>query len=325
MPYAYDIFFYEAFSEEAATIRAQLPKTVRAGFAAETIQEQQHEHCPAPIISVRTQSRIPNSWSTQLNAIITRSTGYDHILRYRQACGVEVAACHLPLYCHRAVAEQAMTLWMMLLRRIPQQLLQFSTFNRSGLTGRECAAKTLLVVGVGNIGYQVVDIGRGLQMKVLGVDIEQRHPDVDYVSIEDGLAVADIVVCAMNLTNDNDGYFDKARWQQLKPGGLFINISRGELALPQHLLKALANQQLTGIALDVYADESTLGNTLRAGQHSKSDDPLVAAHRQLHAHPQVICTPHNAFNTSEALQRKAQQSVDQYHYFLQHGHFEWDI
>jgi ribose 5-phosphate isomerase B len=46
-----------------------------------------------------------------------------------------------------------------LLRRLPRQLRQFGSFQRDGLTGAECRGRTLLVVGVGNIGHEVVDLG----------------------------------------------------------------------------------------------------------------------------------------------------------------------
>ena len=55
-----------------------------------------------------------------------------------------------------------MLLWTALLRNLPGQSENFASFNRDGLTGWECEDKTLLVVGVGNIGYEVVKIGQGL-------------------------------------------------------------------------------------------------------------------------------------------------------------------
>jgi Phosphoglycerate dehydrogenase and related dehydrogenases len=75
---------------------------------------------------------------------------------------------------------------MSLLRKLPQQIEQFKSFNRDGLTGGECERKTLLVVGVGNVGYEVVRIGKGLDMEVLGVDVVKKHSSVSYVSIEEG-------------------------------------------------------------------------------------------------------------------------------------------
>ena len=60
-----------------------------------------------------------------------------------------------------------LSLW----RKLPQQIRQFDTFNRDGLCGRECKDKTMLVVGVGNVGSETVRLMTGMGMKVLGVDL----------------------------------------------------------------------------------------------------------------------------------------------------------
>ena len=64
-----------------------------------------------------------------------------------------------------------MLLWMALLRKLPAQMQHFTSFNRDDLTGSECAGKKLLVVGVGNIGSEIVKLGLGLGMAVRGVDL----------------------------------------------------------------------------------------------------------------------------------------------------------
>ena len=208
---------------------------------------------------------------------------------------------------------------MALLRNLQTQIDNFPRFNRDGLTGRECAHKTLLVVGVGNIGYEVVRIGRGLDMNVLGVDIVERHPSVVYVPINEGLPAADIIVCAMNLTADNPGYFSYRLLQKAKPGAVFINISRGELSPAGDLLRLLDENHLVGVGLDVFNHESELAGSLREGR--KSNDSEVVDLLQLGGRPNVILTPHNGFNTREAVARKARLSVEQAEHFLKHGEF----
>jgi len=313
------IFFFEAFEEEAAEIRRFLPDHVEAGFSWKTIQEYGSDQLPASIISVRTQSAIPEAWAGQLQAILTRSTGYDHLTAYRQRTGVDVHCGYLPLYCNRAVAEQAMLLWMSLMRKLPQQVTNFRNFHRDGITGRETEKKKLLVVGVGNIGSQVARIGRGLDMDVLCVDIDKKYPDEKYVSIEEGLSVADVVVCAMNLTEQNYGYFNYQRLKQAKPGLVFINISRGEQSPSTDLLRLLDEEHLSGVGMDVYINEKELAVSLRDGKSSK--DTEVEATLTLSEKPNVIFTPHNAFNTVEAVEKKAGESVDQLMHYLEHGKF----
>ena len=95
---------------------------------------------------------------------------------------------YLPRYCNRAVAEQVLLMWLALLRRLPRQVQQFHRFERDGLTGAESQGKTLAVVGVGNIGAEVVKIGKAMDMEVLGVDIVERHDFVHYVEIDEALS-----------------------------------------------------------------------------------------------------------------------------------------
>ena len=199
----YDIFFYEAFEEEAAALRRVLPGDLRAGFTADTIQEYGRAAPESPLISIRTQSVVPGEWAGMLDGILSRSTGYDHLVAYCQANRPALPVGYLPLYCAQAVAEQALLLWLALLRHLKRQVRQVETFERDGLTGRECRGRRLLVVGVGNIGHAVVMIGTGLGMEVRGVDLVERHADVAYVGLDAGLPWADIVVCAMNLTADH--------------------------------------------------------------------------------------------------------------------------
>lgn len=317
------IFFYEAFEEEAHALRHYLGPGIKTGFTWQTIQEHGQTAPPAPIISIRTQSILPVSWATKVAGILTRSTGYDHIKTYIKQCKKNIPCGRLPLYCSRAVAEQTMLLWMSLLRKLKQQMIHFADFNRDGLTGQECEHKTLLVVGVGNIGYEVVRIGKGLGMKVLGVDIVKKHSSVSYVSIEEGLRKADIIVCAMNLTADNAGYFNYRLLKKAKSGAIFVNIARGEQSPSTDLLRLLEEGRLGGIALDVFNNERELAVSLRKGR--SSSDSEVQATLSLAKHPNVILTPHNAFNTREAVDRKADHSIQQINHFLKYGEFLWPV
>jgi D-lactate dehydrogenase len=298
-----------------------LPADIRAGFNAETIQEAGHSSPPARLISIRTQSLLPPAWAVSLDAILTRSTGYDHLLAYAAQVKVPPALGYLPHYCERAVAEQAALMWLALLRRLPRQIEQFRTFCRDGVTGAECQGRTLVVVGVGNIGGEVCRLGRALGMRVLGVDLAPQFTDIEYVDINAALPLADVVVCAMDLNASNQGFFAASRLNRCKPGAIFVNVSRGELSPSTALLAALRSGRLGGVGLDVYDHEMELGDSLRAGR--TSDDAEVRATLELVQCDNVICTPHNAFNTAEALRRKCEHSVQQIATFRRTGQFEW--
>jgi D-lactate dehydrogenase len=70
---------------------------------------------------------------------------------------------------------------------------------------------------------------------------------------------------------------------------------------------------LGGVALDVFENESAVATGLRSGE---GDFPLLNR-------PNVILTPHNAFNTGEAVERKSEQSAQQVVHFLGQGVFRW--
>jgi D-lactate dehydrogenase len=318
-----DIFFFEAFEEEDRHLRAILPGSLHAGFTWKTIQESGIAAPPAPVISTRTQSVIPDSWAESLTAVITRSTGYDHIAAWLSRTQIPVPCCYLPLYCSRSVAEQALLMWLALLRKLPRQCARFNTFNRDGITGSECTGKTLTVVGAGNIGYELVKIGIGLNMTVRAVDIVKRHPDVTYVSQNEGLATADVLVCSMNLTRRNIGYFNAETLAVMKQGAIFINVARGEMSPPRDMLAMLENGHLGGVGLDVFWREAELAVMLRSGM--TRDIPEFHALMALAKRPDVVLTPHNAFNTHEALMRKARQTVEQLQQFMLRGSFTWPV
>jgi len=318
-----EVYFYEAFAEEERELRRFLPPDMRAGFTWKTVQEANDAAPPAPIISIRTQSRIPPAWAEKLRGILARATGYDHLLRYRRECGRDIAAGYLPLYCARAVAEQAALLWMALLRKLPRQVEQFSRFHRDGITGRECERRRLLVVGVGHIGSEIVRVAQGLGMDVRGVDIVRKHDFVRYTTIDDGLPWAEVIVCAMNLTPENEGYFNYSRLKRARPGAVFVNVARGEHSPATDLLRLMDEGHLAGVGLDVFEEEAEVAVALRRGCAGAS--PRVRAALALSERPNVICTPHNAFNTAEAVERKARQSAEQISHFLRHGAFLWAV
>ena len=67
----------------------------------------------------------------------------------------------------------------------------------------------------------------------------------------------------------------------------------------------------------------TLAHVLR--QQETVTDELIKATLRLAEYPNVILTPHNSFNTNEAVQRKAEQSVQQVEYYLKYDNFKWTV
>ena len=317
----FDIFFFEAFEEEERKLKEYLPDRINAAFSWKTIQEYGSELPPAKVISTRTQSEYPVHWADKLDAILSRSTGYDHLHSYMKKAGRNINCGYLPLYCNRAVAEHALMLWMALLRKLPQQIKQFNDFKRDGLTGSEVGSKNLVVYGVGNIGSEVCKIGEGLGMNVYGVEIDIKHPSFSYIGKVEAITLADIIVCAMNLNEGNRSYFNAEYLQQAKKGCIFVNVSRGEISPSSELLSLV--DHLGGIGLDVFNEEKDLANSLRSGKASDLKETLAAI--ELAKKLNVICTPHNAFNSAEAVHNKSEQSIQQIIEYFGRGAFIWKV
>lgn len=296
--------FYEVFKEEAAALRRFLPQGIKAHFTSKTVQESGDKNPPAPFISVRTQSVIPPAWARHLSGILTRSTGYDHLLAYHRDYGVPCSS--LPEYCSRAVAEQAILLVMALARKLPLQMRNFKKFRRDDVTGSELAGKNCSVVGVGRIGQEVVDLARGLRMNVAGVDLNPGIQDISYLSLSAGLRWAQVVVCCLPLTDKTRDLLNYAALRQARRETIFVNVGRGEVAPLKDLGRLLDEGRLCGVGLDVYEKEQQLSDALRGGKAS----PAVKVIQRLQKRSDVIFTPHNAFNTHESVERKARLSAE---------------
>jgi D-lactate dehydrogenase len=209
-----------------------------------------------------------------------------------------------------------------LLRKFPQQLEQFEVFHRDGLTGGEAKGRRALIVGVGNIGWEIVGLARGLGMEVRGVDLVRRVKGVKYVDLREGIAWADVVFCALPLTKRTAGLMGQRLFFRAKRRPFLVNIARGEITPSQDMIRLLEGKILAGLALDVYQDEGLLAESLRS---LCDDNPLVEAAHRLQSFENVIFTPHNAFNTTEALSAKCQQTVESVVMFLQKGRFPHNI
>jgi len=319
----HDIVFYEAFQEEAEILRTLFGSETKIHLTPQTIQESGDRTPPARLVSIRTQSIIPEPWHGQLSGILSRSTGYDHLLAYRRKTGTNLPLGYLEEYSTRAVAEHALLLVLALLRKLPLQIRQFPMFQRDGLTGSELIGRKILIVGVGRIGGEIVRLMTALGADVRGIDLTPNKPGVTYVSRREGIPWAEVIISAMNLTQENVGYFSYDLLRSARRGVMFVNIARGEHAPLVHLGQLLAEGVLAGIALDVFEDEGPLAAALR--DPSAHSSPFVQTLKKLLASPNVIFTPHNAFNSCEALRRKCTMTREQIDYFAAHGCFQWQL
>jgi D-3-phosphoglycerate dehydrogenase len=204
-------------------------------------------------------------------------------------------------------AEHAISLMMALARQIPDadRSTQAGKWEKSKFLGVELFAKTIGIVGCGNIGSIVADRAIGLKMKVLAYDpylSEQRAValGVEKVELDELLRRADVITLHTPLTERTRNIIDAAALAKAKDGVRIINCARGGLVDERALAEALRRGKVAGAAFDVFEVE-----------------PATAS--VLFGLPNVICTPHLGAATSEAQENVALQVAEQMADYLLKG------
>ncbi len=254
----------------------------------------------------------------RLGVIATRSTGFDHIDLH--ACAERgIVVSNVPSYGENTVAEHTFALMLALSRKIPQSYARVREGNYSleGLTGFDLKGKTLGVIGAGKIGLHVIKIARGFGMEVLAHDSLQNSFLAEllgygYVPVAQLLAASDVVTLHMPFTPELLHFMDREKFAQMKSGAIFINTARGRLVDTNALLEALESGHLGGAGLDVVEGEELIQEERQLLSAHENIEKLQAVLRThvLFRRENVIFTPHNAFNSREALQRILDTTVE---------------
>lgn len=259
----------------------------------------------------------------QLKSIATRSTGFDHIdLDYCAEKSVTVT--NVPVYGTNTVAEHTFALLLSISRHILDAAngTRKGDFSGSGLRGFDLYGKTLGVIGTGNIGKRVAEIANGFGMHVLAYDIQPdedfaRQQSITYVQMDSLLAQADCVTLHVPGGDSTSNLLSDPEFTQMKKGVVVINTARGSVIDVQALLRALANGRVAAAGLDVLPDEAAMkAATESIGEPQGSENDALLANQALLRTPNVIVTPHNAFNTTEAVERILQTTAENIEHFI---------
>ena len=278
------------------------------------------DHLPkdtsAEVISIFINSKIDEEVLEafpNLKCIVTRSTGFDHIdLRSCEERNIVVS--NVPSYGEDTVAEYTFGLILALARKIYQgfdQIRETGSFSLEGLRGIDLKGKTLGVIGTGKIGRNVVRLARGFEMNVIACDISPddefaKEMNMTYCEPLKALQEGDIVTLHVPYTKETHHLINKNNISMMKKGAYLINTSRGGIVETEALVKALKDGHLGGAALDVLEEEGVIQDELEflmEGRPEEHNLKTVLANHILIDMPNVIVTPHNAFNTWGALQR----------------------
>lgn len=323
-------YFYQDESEK--DYFSENLKGFNINFLKGTIQENEnYSDSEVSIICVFVKSfigpeemnRFPN-----LKFIATRSTGFDHIdLEEAEKRGILVS--NVPTYGENTVAEFTMALILTLSRKIYvayNNILERGDFSQKGLTGFDLKNKTIGIIGVGNIGKHMIKMAKGFDMDVVAFDV-RRDDDLakklgfQYVEFDDLLKNSDIISLHVPLNPHTQHLISKENISKIKKGAYLINTSRGEVLETSALIEGLEKGILAGAGLDVLEEEGFMGHTeLLFNEHTNSDSlKTVLANQYLIDHPQVIITPHNAFNTKEAIERIFSTTIENINNFTKNN------
>lgn len=190
----------------------------------------------------------------------------------------------------RSVVELAIGEIIMLMRSVFPRSTEIHNgqWQKTAKGSREVRGKKLGIVGYGNIGKQLSVLAEAMGMKVYYYDIEDRLALGNAQkcnSLEDLLAISDVVSLHVDDNAANRNFFGKAQFDQMKDGALLINLARGFVVDIDALKVALESKKIAGAAVDVYPQEPRANGTF--------ETPLQGLNN-------VILTPHVGGSTEEA-------------------------
>jgi D-lactate dehydrogenase len=314
---------------EKATKEAQrnksLPADLRTFITPDTVQEfLKKTPCAVlpDIITTKTHSLLPESYlKGTKKSVVTRTTGYDHF----EHLANEANLTSLREYCISAVAQTAMKFLYAaagLLNHYTEKARTFAR-NESHSFVELTPDKVVTVFGLGRIGKRVHDLlaCSGVTVQAFDFARDKLEPfydrSVQFVSKEEAVANSHFFVNTMSLVkmpesrSFNVNFFSKEYLSGAKPGLIFINVARAEVAPESALLELYDRNILGGIGLDVFSDEDVFSRVVNG---EPTDDPdLLAAkemlRRSLDRSANIYIQPHQGFNSDAATVHKAYESI----------------
>lgn len=237
--------------------------------------------------------------TTTLKLLVIESTGYDAIdIIAAKDKGIQIA--NIPNFSTEAVAEHTIALMLAVSKKIPagdemmrQNPFQIDPTNQEHkkYLGFNLAGKTLGIVGLGNNGLQVAQIGICLGMNVLAYNRSKKDvANIKQVSLEELLKESDIVSLHLPLTLETENLISVEQLQMMKSTAVIINTARGKIIDEHALYNVLQSQKIAGAGLDSIVEWD-------------KSNPLLKLDN-------VVFSPHSAFFTKESLSNRAEIIVN---------------
>jgi D-3-phosphoglycerate dehydrogenase / 2-oxoglutarate reductase len=204
-----------------------------------------------------------------------------------------VAVFNAPFSNTRSVVELALAEIISLTRRLTDKntAMHAGIWDKSAAGSHEVRGRRLGIVGYGNIGSQLSVLAEALGMRVLFYDTADKLALSNARrsgTLEELLAQSDVVTLHVDGRRGNSGMFGEEQFARMKPGSLFLNLSRGFVVDHSALRRHVESGHIAGAAVDVFPREPR-----------RPGEPFVSELRGL---PNVILTPHVGGSTEEAQQ-----------------------
>lgn len=294
------------------------------------LEEHLEQIKDAEILSIFTSSTVSKTLLEKfdnLKLITTRSTGYNNVdLEYCNKNGISVV--NVPKYGDVTVAEFTFALLLNVIRKVnlAYDELQQGKINLEKYTGHDLAGKTIGLIGTGAIGAYTAKIAYGFGMKILTYDPFPNEElkeklGVEYVELDRMYKESDIISLHAPSRKENFHLVNEKAFSRMKDGVIIINTARGEIMDTNALYNALKSGKVAGAGLDVLECEEIMANEelfLSKIDCVKKEclEKTLINHKLLDM-PNVIITPHIAFDTVEAVYRILQTTIDNINGYLQ--------
>ena len=233
-----------------------------------------------------------------LKLVIIAATGTDNI--DLDACRERgVVVCNAIRYSRPAVVQHTFTLMLNLMTSQPayREDVRNGDWSRSKIFClldhpiRELEGKTLGIVGYGDLGSRVAEVGRAFGMHIAIAARPGTAPSGDRLALDDLLSASDVISLHCPLTPQTHHLLSDKAFRQMRSDAVLINTARGAIIDDEALVRALRAGEIAGAGIDVLDREPP-----------PPDHPLLATDI-----PNLIVTPHNAWGTRESRQRLVTQ------------------
>jgi len=258
---------------------------------SETPKPTAEELAPAEVLVIRSRTRIDATLleqSPKLRAIITATSGFDHI-DLAATAKRDVTVMYTPDANEASACELTWALVLACARRIPEahRAVKSGEWKREALVGRELAGKTYGVIGLGRIGTRVARIAQAFGMRVMAFDPYQEDSyfakeNIARISLDELLKLSDVVSVHVPATSETHHLITRNYFEFERKDLIFVNTSRGTVIEEALLVEALEKQWIAACGLDVFERE-----------------PLPQKSHLMNF-PNVVMSPHIGATTTEA-------------------------